>query len=312
MSQASTSACRMATSRSTATARARPSRPRRRCGAAAARARRSALTIRPARRPACPRRRAGPSTGGPTTRRGGGPGVVTGATRGHADVLLVHPAVHDADVHELAVRAPSPTGLGAGLVEAGPRARPQLGTGGGAVTTPELLRHVAPGGDRAGAPPTPRCGPRPRCSTWAGSGDDRSGAGVAQQRPLGAHHVRQHVAHRPARALRRQVPLDSPRPAQEGQDGLPLLGQDLDDRLFCSHGHADLLAVTPPGPRPASQCGVDRPLSSRSPDASPGRRRATIRAWPPGPGIASNPTPGGGHSEEDERGFVRGLLCEMP
>ena len=30
--------------------------------------------------------------------------VVTGPGRGHADVLFVHPAVHDPDVHELAVR----------------------------------------------------------------------------------------------------------------------------------------------------------------------------------------------------------------
>ena len=35
---------------------------------------------------------------------GGGSRVVTGPARGDADVLLVHPGVHDPDVHELAIR----------------------------------------------------------------------------------------------------------------------------------------------------------------------------------------------------------------
>ena len=148
------------------------------------------------------------------------------------------------------------------------------------------------------------------------------GLGVTEQRALDADQVRQHVTHRPPRALRGKIPLRVGEALSQGVDGLPLLGQDGDDRLLRS------VSSRHPFPRGARRAGTrsdqcDNPPPPRPAPVRPSRRPSPVpataegAACPPSacgaePGDSFDPSSGGAHSEEDERGFVRGLLCEMP
>ena len=76
-------------------------------------------------------------------------------------------------------------------------------------------------------------------SLWTCAGvDTGSGAVVTEQRSFGSHHVGQHVAHRPSRALRRQLPLGGVEDVSELSDGGPCLVENIDHRFARSGSHA--------------------------------------------------------------------------
>ena len=290
--------------------------PRRRCAAATTRAARNAPTPLRAHPPACPRRTAWPTHKPVQRELRGRARVVTGPARGHADVLLVHPRVHDPDVHELPVRDFADRAR-ADLVEAGLGPRPQLAPG-GAPSPLGIRRGRRARAEHVGAPPTPRCGRRPRSRRGGGNSVSGGGSGSPSSTRSIADQVRQHVTHRPPRALRGKLPLPVAEvPARASMASHSSARIEMTGS-WCSRHRDD----------PLLGCGCDRcpcsgPTTSVTTRRHPGQRHpppSPVRAGPAclpsacagRAGDSFEPTSGGAHSEEDERGFVRGLLCEMP
>ena len=186
---------------------------------------------------------------------------MTGPARGDTHVLLVHPAVHDPDVHELAVRD-LPHRARADLVEASRGRRPQLRETARRDVSEFFEDH--PPRERAS-----RCHPRLVASTdlvlhmRRQLRQGRRG-GITEQDALDADQVGQQVAHHPPRTLRRQVPLAVAEIPTQRVDGLPLFLQDGDDRLLRSLGHGGPLsrrqvpATTLCGNTPESSPALDQ------------------------------------------------------
>ena len=186
---------------------------------------------------------------------GGGPRVMTGPAGGHSNVLLVHPGVHDTNVHEFAVRDVADRAR-ADLVESGFGQRLQL--------SQAARRDVSElGQDHVPGQRPPGRHPRLVASTdlvlhVRRQLGQRRGRRVAQEGPLDPDEMGHDVAHVPPRTLRGQFPLGVGQALSERVDGRPFLRQDRDDRFLGARRHgvpfsAPLRGRPAPGALPGAQ-----------------------------------------------------------
>ena len=259
----------------------RPARhaPRRRCAGAAARAVRSAPTTPRAPPPACPRRTAWPTPGGRWPAAAAGPVVVAGPGRRHADVLLVHPAVHDPDVHELPVRD-LPDGARADLVEA--RRRPRRAARPAAGPSPR----ETPPGPRARAAPagcaTHASLPGPDLVAGRGRGDGerrrarRRRAATARSPPCGTARHAPSIPGTPRAAPTRRRPSSRPSATMAPHSSaristtgsaVPLATTTPFSACACGHVRCPRApaSVTPQPPTPVPRATRRRPRSEAGP-----------------------------------------------